>query len=217
MSGAMIAQQIALEPTDTLLEVMKWRDSAEDLVLAKDAFRELCRRLGPDVQRKCKQVCARWKQDPGLAPEIANRTFEKFWNANSFDPTRWKDKGVELGVKLYLYRIASNILFDLHEEETSPSPYDGSEHIVREVDELFTSLSPRQLREAKEKIDGALKGLTDKHKVILLTYKKYETDGRKLPRVLLKKLRDELQLTQNTVRFYKKEAFEQFDKTFNQR
>ena len=195
---------------------MKWRDRPEDIILAKDAFRVLCNRFGPDLQQKCKHICARWKQEDSLAPEIANQTFLKFWNANRFDADRWKEGDIDLGVKLYLYRIAGNILFDVHEEETSPSPYDGTEQVVKEVEELLSNATPRQLREAKERIEAALEGLTEKHKVILLTYKKYETDGHKLPRTLLRKLRDELQLTQSTVRYYKMQAFERFDQAFKQ-
>jgi len=52
--------------------------------------------------------------------------------------------------------------------------------------------------------------LSPKHRIIYLTYKHYEhitNDGYKLPRKLLKELRTELDLTQNSVRVYKNEAF----------
>ena len=70
------------------------------------------------------------------------------------------------------------------------------------------------LQERFEHIQKALDRLTPKHKIIYLTYKQYESetkDGYKLPRELLKKLRTELDLTQNTVRVYKNEAFNEVE------
>jgi hypothetical protein len=70
------------------------------------------------------------------------------------------------------------------------------------------------LKERFELIQKALNRFTPKHKMIYLTYKQYETevkDGHKLPRKLLKKLREELDLTQNTIRVYKKEAFDEIE------
>lgn len=50
--------------------------------------------------------------------------------------------------------------------------------------------------------------LDEKHRVIYLTYKAYQTSGKKLPRKLLDKLRKRLGVTQATIRVYKKEACE---------
>ena len=50
--------------------------------------------------------------------------------------------------------------------------------------------------------------LDEKHRIIYLTYKAYQTRGKKLPRTLLDKLRKRLGVTQTTIRVYKKEACE---------
>lgn len=63
-------------------------------------------------------------------------------------------------------------------------------------------------------LDAALSRLSPKHKIIYLTYKQYEAmteEGYKLPRQLLKALRDELELTQSTIRVYKNEVFEEVE------
>ena len=50
-------------------------------------------------------------------------------------------------------------------------------------------------------------GLSEKHKIVYLTYKAYENTGKKnLPRSVGKKLRDKLNLVQNSIQVYKKEA-----------
>lgn len=51
-------------------------------------------------------------------------------------------------------------------------------------------------------------GLDEKHKIIYLTYKAYQTRGKKLPRTLLEKLRKRLGVSHETIRVYKKEACE---------
>lgn len=58
-----------------------------------------------------------------------------------------------------------------------------------------------------DKIRQSQARLSPKHKIVYLTYKTHEKDGYKLPRELLKSLRDDLDLTQNSIRIYKNEAF----------
>lgn len=52
-----------------------------------------------------------------------------------------------------------------------------------------------------------ISSLDEKHRIIYLTYKAYETHGKKLPRRLLEKLRVRLGVTQVTIRVYKREAY----------
>ena len=65
-----------------------------------------------------------------------------------------------------------------------------------------------------EIIKAALERLTPKHKIIYLTYKEYEPHfkaGFNFPRAFLKKLQDELELTQASIRVYKKQAYDKID------
>lgn len=61
-----------------------------------------------------------------------------------------------------------------------------------------------------EIIDRAMLGLSNKHKIIFLTYKAYEESGKNIPRSVSKKLQNQLDLTQSSIRVYKKEANEHF-------
>ena len=53
-----------------------------------------------------------------------------------------------------------------------------------------------------------ISSLDEKHRIIYLTYKAYETQGKKLPRRLLEKLRVRLCVTQVTIRVYKKRGIQ---------
>ena len=59
-----------------------------------------------------------------------------------------------------------------------------------------------------EALEKKLSVLDEKHRIIYLTYKAYQKSGKKLPRKLLEKLRKRLNLSQITVRVYKKQACE---------
>jgi len=63
-----------------------------------------------------------------------------------------------------------------------------------------------ELRARYAIVQRALKLLSAKHRVIYCTYQRYQKPGVKMPRHLTEKLRTELQLTQTTIQFYKKEA-----------
>ncbi len=68
-------------------------------------------------------------------------------------------------------------------------------------------LEKRKDLESKfEIVKKALERLGEKHKIIYLTYQAHENHNHKLPRHLLQSLRDELDLAQATLRFYKNEA-----------
>jgi hypothetical protein len=70
---------------------------------------------------------------------------------------------------------------------------------------------PERLADLKEKearLDLIFSKLSTKHKVIYLTYMLHEHEGRYLPRHLSKELKDFLNLSQNSIRVYKKQAFE---------
>ena len=60
-------------------------------------------------------------------------------------------------------------------------------------------------------IDSAFLGLSEKHKIIWLTYKAYEQKGKYMPRSVSRKLQEQLDLTQNSIRVYHKQANEHFE------
>ena len=198
------------EPTETLIECIKWRDQEGYLEIAQNAFRAFFFRFNQDIIKKCRIISKNWGYDKHVGDLIAERTFDRFYKYNGYDHSKSNAKDVDTGVTFYLYRIAQHLLADyrLQESGENINPFSGNEEIVRE----FPNLEKRKdLRGKYEIIEKALERLSAKHRIIYLTYKAHEKDGYNLPRKLLQSLRDELDLTQASIRVYKKEAFDKVD------
>jgi len=209
-------KELQNEPTEDLIEFVKFKKDPNYLDEARAAFVVLTHRFEQDVLEKCIIICRNWGYSDADALELANRTFEKFWEYHSFDKEKINVDDIDLAFKLYLYKIAENELKQAYNDQSYP--YDGSEQIITSFDDLNIDgdiEKARVLRKAKEVIDRALSKLTPKHKIIYLTYSVHEEEGRKLPRQLLKQLQTKLDLTQNSIRVYKKEAKDSVAKEIN--
>jgi RNA polymerase sigma factor (sigma-70 family) len=205
-------KELENEPTETLIEYIRWKDDPELKDTAGDAFRAFCFRFQLDLAKKCRVVCFNLGHSKEIADDLAQRTFERFLKYPKFDPTKSRSKDYDTGVRLYLYGIAQRLLFNLYSDQDTFSPYSGEEGIIYELLPLDTlPTKPEQRKEAMaryELIRKALDRLGPKHKIIYLTYQRYQEKGFKLPRQLTEKLRTELELTQATIQFYKKEAYD---------
>lgn len=206
-------QEVANEPTEDLIEMMCWKKNPADYSTAEDAFRAFYFRFIEDIVRKSRVLARNWGYNNDFGDALAEQTLDKLWkNPFTFNTSKCKNLNIERCVRLYLYRIAKNILADHKRLEDNPSVYSGEEVILMEFPDLENMDVPveklRDMKKMYELINGALARLTPKHKIIYLTYRAYERDGMNLPRNLLKSLRDELDLTQSTIRVYKKEANE---------
>jgi DNA-directed RNA polymerase specialized sigma24 family protein len=199
------------EPTEDLIAYIQLQKDLDFLESSKLAFHAFCFRFYEEFNKICSVLAKKWDYDNDFGDELADKAFNKFWKyPNSFTPSECKSK-LDRCVILYLSRIAQNLLIDKKREENSNNPYNGTEDVLHELPDihLVNSLEKRkELRRVHDIIEEAFKRLTPKHKIIYLTYKAHEKDGYKLPRQLLKELRDELDLTQDSVRVYKNQAFE---------
>lgn len=203
-------QEYDKESTESLIEYIQWKDDPDYNDASKDAFRAFCFRFQKDLVEKSRIICKNWGYDREVGDLIAERTFERFWKyPKTFDYTKCK-KEIDQCVIFYLYRFAQNLLSDYRKEISGDdfNPYTGDEEIIRD----FLNIERRRdLRRIYKIIEKALNRLTPKHKIIYLTYKAHQREGYKLPRQLLKSLREELDLTQASIQVYKKEAFEKVD------
>jgi len=214
------SQDLNSEPTENLLEYIQWKDDPGYAETAKEAFRVFTFRFQLDLQKKLIPICKNWGYDKQVASEIAYDTFERIWKYPKFDISKAKEKDYDKAVIFYLYAIASRLLADYkRNQDEEPNPFTGDEEIIRDFPDIDNMEIGKErkaiLQERFDHIQKALNRLTPKHKIIYLTYKQYESetqDGYKLPRKLLKNLRTELDLTQNSIRVYKKEAFDEVEK-----
>lgn len=203
------------EKTEVLIDMMQYRDQADFREMAEAAFIVFSFRFREDVIRKCREVGKRWGYDEVTSDTLADRTFERFWRYPfGFDRHKCQQKELDSCVRLYLYRIAQRCFADHYRSisREMDAVYDGSEEVIVEFPRLDNLEIPtgkkKELKKMQEKIELALSALSPKHKIIYLTYKAYEKEGYKMPRALLAKLREELALSQDSIRVYKKQAFE---------
>ncbi|WP_257670489.1 RNA polymerase sigma factor [Parapedobacter tibetensis] len=207
-------KELESETTETLIQYIQWRNDPQLKDAADAAFNAFCFRFQKDVFHKCLVICRNRGYDQEVAYDLAQRTFERFIKYPNFDFSKSKVKDFDNGVRFYLYRFAANLLNDMYNEQNNPnpSPYTGEEDLVYEFPEIpdshFKSEQLRTLKEKRELILKTLDRLGPKHKIIYLTYQQYAVNGFKLPRQLTEKLRTRLELTQATIQFYKKEAFD---------
>ncbi|MFC6101230.1 RNA polymerase sigma factor [Olivibacter domesticus] len=207
-------QKLDSETTEDLVTYIGWIGDPGMREQGQDAFQAFCFRFQADIVKKCRIISRNRGYDKHVADDIAQRTFERFFKYPRFDFSKSKAKDYDTGIKLYLYRIAENLFNDFYSEQHNPNsnPYEGDEDLVYEFPSIENmSVKPEQLRVIKEKyelVQKALERLSPKHKIIYLTYQQHAQQGFKLPRKLTEKLRTELQLTQATIQFYKKEAFD---------
>lgn len=215
----MASQDLTSEPTENLMEYIQWRDQPDYAEIAKEAFRVFTFRFQLDLQKKLIPICKNWGYDKQVATEIAYKTFERVWKYPTYDKTKSKQKDYNKGISVYLYGIAGRLLADHKNfEDGDVSPFTGDEEVIHEFPDIESMDISKErkaiLLDRFEHIKKALERFTPKHRIIYLTYKQYESeikDGHKLPRKLLKKLRTELDLTQNSIRVYKNEAYNEVE------
>ena len=177
--------------------------------LAEAAFWAFMFRFSAEVTKKSEIIWKNWGESKEFAEEVVETTFKRFLKYTGFDYSKSKIKDVDKAVLVYLFRISRNVLTDLWNAKygTKQNPYDGSEEIVwdypTDKDDCGAIENPRSHKAIVKK---ALSALSEKHKVIFLTYAKYQDKDFKLPRKLLAELRENLGISQQTIRSYKNEA-----------
>jgi len=167
------------------------------------------------VVDKCRKIGRHWNFDRETCDLLAERVFERFYhNPFKFQCAECLKRHltIEECTKLYLFKIAQRCFIDHNNEifQAINSPYDGSEHVIIDfpsLDYILNEEKRNDLHEKQKVIAAALASVTPKHKIIYLTYKSYEHKGFKLPRPLLKELREVTGLNQNSIRVYKNETF----------
>lgn len=180
---------------------------------AECAFKAFFIRFEADLTKKCRIIAIKWGYNKEDGDVLSEQALDKFWNkAHLFNAQQCKSVNLDRCVLFYIYRIAQRLLSDRQRLDADKDPYLGEEELVLEFPDLENMEIPKEklkdLKAVTELIDKALERLSTKHKIIYLTYRSYERDGKKLPRQLLKKLREELDLSQTSIRVYKKEALE---------
>jgi RNA polymerase sigma factor (sigma-70 family) len=214
-------QQFENISTIELIKQIQKRKNPCETSLSESAFYAFVFRFESELIKKTEIICDNWGFNTDETTEIVQNVFEKFWKYPNFNLEKKKEQNIDKAVLFYLYGIARNELKNYYNKKNGLllSPYDGSEQIVYELPsienhenyEIEFQSSNIRLRAIK----SALETLSEKHKIIYLTYSSYEYPGKKLPRLLLNKMREELGINQATIRSYKKDVFDKVKEYIN--
>lgn len=193
-----------------LLEYISFKIDFENEAIA--AFTEFCSRFERKMIQRAEIYCLKFSYSSVIAMDIAHCTFARVWKYPTFDLAKSSSKNIEKAILLWLNKIMYTQLVKYEKVDSCAEPETEEDlSLIMTIDDLVeikadAEENKKKLREKLSILDSAFLGLSDKHRIIYLTYRAYEITGKNLPRPLLKKLQNDLQLTQSTVRVYKKEA-----------
>lgn len=194
-----------------LIEFISWKD--EYPREAELAFITFCNRYEKDLIQKAEIYCAKFGYSEVEALLVANCTFARVWKYPTFDIKKSRAESVDNAIILWMTRILYTQIILLWKENTCAEPSQEEDlSIISNIDELIQFHLRDDLEKKKELkaqldvVNSAMLGLSEKHKIIYLTYKAYEASGKNIPRSVSKKLQEQLDLTQNSIRVYKMEA-----------
>jgi len=196
--------------TAELIEYIQGKD--DYLEAAECAFRNIFIRFENDLTKKCRQHAINWGFDQTTGDILSEQALTKFWEKpDLFAVEKCTVRNIDRCLLFYLFKMARNALADRQREiKSGRTYYKGDEEIIYNFpDHADAGLPVEQLKAIKAHyglIDKALARLTPKHKIIYLTYLTHGKEHLNLPRKLLHRLRDELDLDQDSIRVYKLQA-----------
>ncbi|MDL2320141.1 hypothetical protein LJC45_03310 [Alistipes sp. OttesenSCG-928-B03] len=125
-----------------------------------------------------------------------------------------KSKNVDKAILLWMYPILYTQLLLTVKKNTCIEPTEEEDlSLITNIEELIATMIDiededqiKDLSYQLEILNAAMAGLSEKQKIVYLTYKAYRQTGKNIPRSVSKKLRDQLELTQNTIGVYKMQA-----------
>lgn len=186
----------------------------EDEEAATKAFRLFVEVFESKINKQVGIIANKNGYDEKVAFEAIQCAFNKVWLYPTFDMSKSHYKDEEKAIVVWLIRIAVSQMYQFAKHGVCAQIKSDEDLSIIENAENFvesfhvSDLTPEQKIQYVSYMEKKISALDEKHRIIYLTYKAYQTSGKKLPRKLLEKLRKRLDVTQTTIRVYKKEACE---------
>lgn len=185
----------------------------KDKEAAENAFYQFVSYFENKIKKNVEILATRNGYNEEVAFEAIICAFNKVWLYPTFDMSKSNCKEEENAIIIWLVRIALSQMYQYTKAgECAKISEDEDLSVIGNVEEFvdfyISDLDPLKKMLYVEALEKKLSVLDEKHRIIYLTYKAYQKSGKKLPRKLLEKLRKRLNLSQITVRVYKKQACE---------
>lgn len=173
---------------------------------AKKAFILFCGCYEVRATQMALTLCERWKKPESDAYQIVECAIEKIWLYPSFDRGKTNCKDDDRAILWWINSILVHELTMLSqnggcshpEAEDLPMITNPSEFIAEKFKDDY--LSDEDFERMKKVLDKLVAGLNEQEITIYLTYKLYETPGKKVPRNVLNKLRTRFNISQDGIR-----------------
>ena len=198
---------------DVLISIMA--DKSRGKMEIDAAFQTFCAKYELRLNRLVEVQCAKLGYSAEIAFKAVECAFARVRRYPTFDKMKTKIKDIDNAIIVWLNRIAyTQVLKFKNGKECAEVNADEDLAVINNATGFYEVVSQRQYMSDEEKekkiqwLNAKLAGMEEKHRIVLLTYLAYESQGKKLPRVLTLKLRTQLNLEQSSIRVYKKEAFE---------
>ena len=198
---------------DVLISIMA--DKSRGKMEIDAAFQTFCAKYELRLNRLVEVQCAKLGYSAEIAFKAVECAFARVRRYPTFDKMKTKIKDIDNAIIVWLNRIAyTQVLKFKNGKECAEVNADEDLAVINNATGFYEVVSQRQYMSDEEKekkiqwLNAKLAGMEEKHRIVLLTYLAYESQGKKLPRALTLKLRTQLNLEQSSIRVYKKEAFE---------
>lgn len=137
------------------------------------------------------------------------------WNkAHTFSMEKANTKNIDKAILLWMYKILYTQILLFKDRDTCAQPTEEEDlSLIENLDALVNVYAPENIEKQKELkenlsfLERVLQGLTQKHRIIYFTYLAYKPGkGKNIPRSVSNKLKEQLDLTQASIRVYRKDA-----------
>ena len=201
----------SMSSSDLLEFISCWKNEYPEQ--SEMAFQFFCFRFERDLLQKAEIYCAKFGYNEAIALMVTQCAFARVWKYPTFDVKKTKLKNIDKAISLWLYPILYTQIVLLGKQDTCAEPTEEEDlSVISNIDELVLYTVGDEIEKTKvlktklHSIDSALLGVPEKHRIIWLTYKAYEQKGKNIPRSVSKKLQEQLDLTQASIRIYKMQA-----------
>jgi hypothetical protein len=184
---------------------------------AETAFNVFCLRYDQAVLKAAEINCRKWELTETVALDIVNCTFTRVWKYPTYDHEKSNTKNIDNGIKRWLSKIVFTQLVNYNNNGTCHEPDEETDlSLIHDLDELVEKsthdkITRTELMKQLSVLDGVINSLSEKHRIIYLTYKLYTHAGNNIPRLVSKKLQEELGLVPGSIRKYKEQANKQVE------
>lgn len=196
-----------------LLEYISFKDEFPNE--AELAFYVFCDRYQRDILQKSEIQCSKFEYNEAIAFLAAKCTFDKVWNkAQTFSMEKANTKNIDKAILLWMYKILYTQILLFKDRDTCAQPTEEEDlSLIENLDALVNVYAPENIEKQKELkenlsfLERVLQGLSQKHRIIYFTYLAYKPEKDKnIPRSISNKLKEQLDLTQASIRVYRKDA-----------